>query len=322
MPDVERKTLSATEVPALFDASPYITRWMLYRKFRHGDEIAQKESNRMDWGKRLEGPLLQAAAEDLRFEVRANRGDDGNQVYVRNGLLGCTRDATIICPDRGPGALEIKCVFDYQVWMREWGGGKTPPRQHEIQLQVQCKVGDGTTPYKWGVLGAFCGGEMFYFQRKPIPDLWAAMDAKAAEFFDDVKNDREPDPFGTPIEVPLLTQVFPTVAGKVLDLSKEPPEIPGEPFPIISEEWKRAIEQAERVRMMDYHGRERLGHEKAEKKIKAEMLALAGDAAEILFPHGVRVKIKKIERAGYTVAPSLYKTVSAYVPEGLDDGAL
>jgi hypothetical protein len=39
MPDRERLTVSATEASALFDASPYVTRWMLYRRFALGEEV-------------------------------------------------------------------------------------------------------------------------------------------------------------------------------------------------------------------------------------------------------------------------------------------
>jgi hypothetical protein len=210
MPDPTRQTISATEAPALFNASPYVTRWMLHRRFAHGDEIHSPEHNRMDWGKRLQPLLLAAAAEDLRLEVKPNASD----VYVRNARLGCTRDAEIICPDRGPGALETKCVFDSGVWMREWAGGKTPPRHHEIQLQVQMYVGDGERPFQWGVLAAWIGGEMHYFEREPILELWDEIDKEARQFFADVQAGTEPDPFGAPIESALLAKVFPTLTAR------------------------------------------------------------------------------------------------------------
>jgi hypothetical protein len=120
----------------------------------------------MQWGKKLQPLIIAQASEELRLEVRPNEADD----YHRRGFLGCTRDATIICPDRGPGALETKCVFDYGVWMRDWHGGKFVPRNHEIQLQQQMLVGDGTGPaYEWGVVCAWVAGEQHYFERKPMP---------------------------------------------------------------------------------------------------------------------------------------------------------
>src|SRR5215469_3216944 len=150
MPDPTKQTLSATQTPALFGVSPYLTRWMLLRHFIHGDPIDSPAHNRMNWGKKLQPLVLEQAAAELRLEVRPNAGD----VYVRRGLLGCTRDAEIFCPDRGPGALETKCVFDYATWMEDWNAGKDPPRHVEIQLQQQMAVGDGDVSYKWGVIAA------------------------------------------------------------------------------------------------------------------------------------------------------------------------
>lgn len=294
MPDPTKATISATEVPALFGASPYLTRWMLYKKFADGVELDGAADNRMDWGSRMQPLLLAQAAEDLRLEVRPN------EAYVRNGLIGCTRDAEIICPDRGPGALETKCVFDYGVWMRDWAGGKTPPRHYEIQLQVQMYVGNGdASPFHWGVLGAWVGGEMKYFQREPIPELWDEFHKEAKRFFDDVANKREPNPFGEPVEMALLQRLYPPKVGTSVDFTSHP----------------RAEELAEQIRMMNYHGAERLGHEKGERAIKALLKALLGDAEEATFAHGIKVTQKQQSRAGHTVKPSTFTTISAFVPD-------
>src|SRR5262245_10974515 len=101
MPDPQRETLSATQTPALFHVSPYLTRWMLYQHFAKGLAIDKAGDTRMDWGKRLQPLVLEKAAEDLRLQVRPNE-----ETYHRRNRLGATRDATIVDPDRGPGALE------------------------------------------------------------------------------------------------------------------------------------------------------------------------------------------------------------------------
>lgn len=300
MPDPTRQSVSATEASVLLGASPYSTRWMLYRRFAHGEEVANKEHNRMDWGKRMQPLLLVAAAEDLRFEVIPNTDVDGvAEVYVRNGNLGCTRDATIICPDRGPGALETKACFDYQVWMKDWGGGKRPPRHAEIQLQVQMLVGDGDESFKWGVIGAWCGGEMSYFERKPIPALWELLRKEAAQFLDDVKRGNEPAPIGTPVELPLLAEVFPFQEGATADYRES---VDGVPI-------------AEIVRLWAWHSGERLGHERAEKESKAKIAAVMKGAELLLLPQGINVKAKQVKRKGYTVKESSYLTYDPYVPD-------
>src|SRR6202030_946823 len=123
---------------------PYLTKFMLYHKFANGENIEKPADERMNWGKLMQPIIIKQVAQERGLEVIPNMdGATGLDTYVRRGLLGCTRDATIIAPGIGPGALEIKCVFDYRVWMQKWNGGKTVPREVEIQLQVQMMVGHG-----------------------------------------------------------------------------------------------------------------------------------------------------------------------------------
>lgn len=277
MPDVTRATISATEASALFNANPYVTKWMLWQRFAHGLDIDQTADNRMDWGARLEPLVLQAAAEDLKLEVLPNRAYGGKQEYHRRGLLGCSRDATIICPDRGPGALETKCCFDYRIWMDAWNGGKNPPRHYELQLQSQMYVGDGAMPFDWGVIAAWVCGEMFYFERKPLPDLWSALEAEAEGFFADLESGKEPNPFGSPIEMPLLAELFPPVENKVKDCTTDEALL-------------------DLMQMFTYHRDNRLSHKKGEDGAKAKLRAVLKDNETLLLPHGAKLTQSKIGR--------------------------
>lgn len=294
MPDIEKKTISATQSPALFGVSPYVTKWMLWHHFANGLDLDEPEHSRMSWGKKMQPLVLQQAAEELRLEVTPN--DD----YCRRGLLGCTRDAIVVCPDRGPGALESKCVFDYSVWMSDWAGGKSPPRHVEIQLQQQMYVGDGKTPFQWGVIPVWVCGETHYFERKPIPDLWKQLESGAAEFFADVEAKREPDPFGVPIELPWLASLLPTVKGNVVDLRNEPD----------AEQW------AEKVSLYDHLKEEASAQSKAAEKLRAEILAFAKDAEEIALPGGVKLRITTVNTAARVQNVKAYtsKRLNIFVP--------
>lgn len=297
MPDALRQTISATEASALFDVSPYTTRWMLFRRFAYGDEAFRPPNSRMDWGTILEPVVLREAAKDLKFEIKPNAGEDGKQAYVRNGLLGCTRDAEIFCPSRGPGICEVKCVFDYKTWMQNWNGGNSPPRHHEIQIQQQMKVGDGANSYAWGVEIVWVASEMFYFERKPIPKFWEALDREAERFFADVAAKNEPEPFGVPVENPLLAEVFPIIEDKVLDLR----------------EAADGLTVAETIRMFDYHRKQRLSHNKGEEGLKQKLRVLAKEHGTILCPHGINAKIKQ-NKTGIGL--------KVFVPEDLPEGAM
>lgn len=230
MPDPARHTVSATEAPMLFNASPYGTRWTLWQKFANGVEIPYEENERMSWGTKMQPLLLQEASYDLKLEVQAE------SQYVSRGSLGCTRDATVYCPDRGPGALETKCVFDYRTWMQKWGGGTFVPREIEIQLQVQMFVGDGATlefsphtgrdghSYNWGIIAVWVAAQMYYFERQPVPELWGQLERESRSFLISVRDRIEPDPFGVPLELPLIQQLYPTREGDYLDLRDDDAE--------------------------------------------------------------------------------------------------
>ena len=301
MPDPNRLTLSATESPALFGASPYLPRWMLYHKFANGENIEKPADERMNWGKLMQPIIIKQVAQERGLEVIPNMdGATGLDTYVRRGLLGCTRDATIIAPGIGPGALEIKCVFDYRVWMQKWNGGKTVPREVEIQLQQQIFVGNGegdstsrsilTNSYKWGLIAVWVCADLYYFERKPIPELWTDLERKAVAFFSDVRSKREPDPFGSAVELPLLAKLFPTEPDKVLDLSADPEH----------------VTTAEQVSMYVHLKSEATGCAAAAERSRIELLALAKDAERVLLPCGVSYRVKKSGRG---------KTIDPYIPE-------
>jgi len=301
MPDPNRLTLSATESPALFGASRYLTRFMLYHKFANGENIDKPADERMNWGKLMQPIIIEQVAKERGLEVIPNP-----DLYVRRGLLGCTRDATIIAPGIGPGALEIKCVFDYRVWMQKWNGGKTVPRDVEIQLQQQMYCGcgenaeggieiapgvrEGRGAYKWGLIAVWVCADLYYFERQPIHELWTDLERRAISFFSDVKYKREPDPFGAAVELPLLTKLFPTEPEKVLDLSADPDH----------------VKTSEKVSMYVHYKSEKTGAAANEEKHRVELLALAKDAERVLLPCGVSYRVKKSGRG---------KTIDPYIPE-------
>lgn len=216
MPDPQKLTISATQAPALFNLSPYASRWMLWQHFANGIPLGAEEDEFIREGRRLQPFVLERAATELRLLVTPNEAD----VYVRAGLLGATRDAEIHCPDRGPGALETKCVFNWRVWATEWENGARVPPHCEMQLQQQMLVGAGGASFEWGVVAAWHAGQQFYFERAPVLPLWESLHREADAFMRDVTERREPDPFGLTVEMPWLSELYPTEGGTVLDMTE------------------------------------------------------------------------------------------------------
>jgi hypothetical protein len=293
MPDPDRKTISASEAPALWNASPYVTRWMLWQKFANGVDIDNgEEHSRMSWGKKMQPLIAAQVAQDKKLEVIPNADD----TYVRRRRLGCTRDATIICPDRGAGALEIKCVFDYKIWAEKWGNGEVVPREYEIQLQTQMYVGDGDErdwrwKYDWGLIAVWVCADLYYFERKPIHDLWKELDLKSCAFFDDIDEGREPDAFGAECEAPFIKSLFPDVTpAKELDFSADYDH----------------VKTSEDVSMYQYHKDLVAGNCAPAERLRLKLLALARDAERVKLPCGVSYRIKKSGKG---------KTIIPYVPD-------
>jgi hypothetical protein len=166
-------------------------------------------------------------------------------------------------------------------------------------------VGDGVTPYQWGIIPAWVCGSMHYFERAPVPEFWQKAEQAAAEFFDSVKAEQEPDPFGSPIEIPWFTKLFPTVEGKVLDLSQDP----------------AANRIAEKVSMYKYLKEQESGAKRGAESLRAELLALAKDNELVALPYGVKIKVATRHTKEQTRKPSTSKTITVFVPEGGDGAA-
>ena len=198
---------------------------------------------------------------------------------MRRGLLGCTRDATIMAPGRGLGAVEVKCVFDYEVWGTKWDGGKRVPPEHEIQLQTQMLVGagDGGPSYDWGLIVAWVCADVHYFERRPILELWQRLEFEALSFFRSIENQQEPDPFGSPIEIPWMTTLFPVRENTVLDLSDQ----------------HAHVKTAEDVQQYKFHAALTTSNSNAAEELKAKLLAIARDYNEVRLPCGVKYWVRK-----------------------------
>ena len=265
MPDPERKTISATQAPALFNASPYTTRWMLYHYLR-GNNVEPAPTSRMSWGTKLQPLILEQAQADLKLDITPNFSHS----YVRSqhGALGYTADATVWCPDRGRGTVEAKCCFDMATYMQVWGGGERPPRHVELQLQQQLTVGDGAMPFAWGVIALWVCGEMKYFERTRDDKVSESLITQALAMLADVEHAREPEPFGSSAELPILATLFPVVKGKELDLRKH--------------EHGAAIAQMA-ADYKNWKSQENF-FQKAAGDARAKLLAIAKDAETVLLP--------------------------------------
>ena len=267
MPDPTLKTISATQSAALFDVSPYVTRWLLWRVFSgidKPDALEVDENNRMRWGKLLEPIIFQETLRELDLEGEYN----DRQLYHRheNLPIGCTPDGQVWHPSKGKAVVQVKCV-DWMIWKDTWTEDTPPPQiVHQVQHEMLVMGAE------WAVIPCLINGnELRLYEMYPDREFQAEIIFRATAFFKDVEEGNEPDPLGVSMEVPaLLKREY--KPKEVVDLTD-------------SEEAYDAI-QALRY----YEPRVKEGN-KGLKDAKAKLLALSGGAG-IIKAHGYGCEIK------------------------------
>lgn len=180
------RDVTSTQSSALFDLSPYLTRFELYHAKASGLSLDFEENARMTWGKRLEPVIAAGVAEDNGWQLRKIN----EYIRIPAIRMGSSFDYEVVCPKRGKGILEVKNV-DYYIFNRKWVDEQAP-EDIEIQLQHQLEVKNDCA---WGCIAAFVGGNQpEQFIRERDRAMGAGLVRTVTQFWDDVGNQREPEP--------------------------------------------------------------------------------------------------------------------------------
>jgi predicted phage-related endonuclease len=181
--------VGASEVAALFDCSPYLTRFELWhRKAGNIDTPAFNalhdgvpEDERIYWGVRLEAAIIEAAKERYGYQDR----EQLNRLSNGRGLGGHP-DRRVICPERGPGVLEIKTAD----WLVRKSWGDEPPMHYLLQSQAY----QGLDGVQWGDVLVLVGGnrlERFCYDFRP--KIYAEIERRVDDFWQSIEaNDPPP----------------------------------------------------------------------------------------------------------------------------------
>lgn len=183
--------VGASEAAALFDCCPYLTRYELWHRKKGSiatpefDVIATDgtpENERIYWGVRLEAAIIEAAKERYGYADREQLD------RLTNGKgLGGHPDRRVVCPERGPGILEIKTA-DWLV-RKEWGD--EPPAHYLIQSQAY----QGLDGVEWGDVLVLVGGnrlERFCYNFRP--KIYAEIERRVEAFWASIEADDPPPP--------------------------------------------------------------------------------------------------------------------------------
>lgn len=180
--------VGASEVAALFDCSPYLTRFELFHRksgnISTPDFMADGMPNneRIEAGIRLEPAIIEWACDRWGYQRRET------PKHLSNGAgLGGHPDQLVICPERGPGLLEVKTA-DWLV-AKKWG--EEPPLNYLLQnLSYQ-----GLAECAWGDVVVLVGGnQLRRFQYDFRPKLFAEIERRVADFWSAVRANDPPPP--------------------------------------------------------------------------------------------------------------------------------
>jgi predicted phage-related endonuclease len=209
--------VGASEVAALFDASPYLTRFELWHRKKGNiatpafDAIADDgtpDNERVFWGVRLEAAIIAGAVERFGYEV------EGRDVRLTNGNgLGGHPDAIVTCPQRGRGILEIKTAD----WLIRKGWGDEPPIHYLLQSQAY----QGLAAVHWGdVLVLVGGNKLERFQYDFRPKIYTQIEKRVAAFWRSVEAGAPP-PADYARDLDAIKELYGEQADRTVDLQTD-----------------------------------------------------------------------------------------------------
>lgn len=181
--------VGASEVSALYGLNPYLTEFELWHRkvgnvatpeFNAIADDGTPDNERIYWGVRLEATIIEAAKERYGYTDREQLP------HLTDGKgLGGHPDRRVICPQRGPGLLEIKCVD----WLVRKGWGDEPPENYLIQSNTN----QGLDGVAWGDFLVLVGGnKLERFQYDFRAKLYADCQRRTDAFWASVRAGKPP----------------------------------------------------------------------------------------------------------------------------------
>lgn len=251
--------VGASEVAALFDASPYLTAFELWHRKKGTistpDFMAEGAPNneRIEAGIRLEPAIIQWACDRWGYQRREA------PTHLSNGNgLGGHPDSLVTCPERGDGLIEVKTAD----WLIRKKWGEEPPLHYLLQAQSYA----GLAGAAWCDVVVLVGGnqlERFTYEFRP--KIYADIERRVAEFWQSVRANDPPKPdFARDGDT--LAQVLGEPTEEVVDLRHD--NYADE----LAEEWRtlKAVVKSTETRI---------------EEIKTELLLKIGTAGYALLPN-------------------------------------
>ena len=171
---------------------------------------------RIKWGNRLEGPILQAYQEETGREVVHNDTRDLLR-HDEHLFMVATIDAMQQQANRPIGLVEVKTTSQFMA--KDWE--EEPPLRHQVQLQHQLAV----TGMDWGTLVVLIGGQaMRWFDQNRNDKFIDAMVKREIEFWEYVAAVTPPPADSSVSCAETLKRLYPDDSGEIIALPPEAAE--------------------------------------------------------------------------------------------------
>jgi putative phage-type endonuclease len=281
--EVRRQGIGASDAPAILGLSPWKSPIQLYADKLGLADDGTEETEAMRWGRRLEGVIIRAYAEDTDREARA-----GDPLTVHRSdewpFMQTTLDGWVMTPSRpGMGVLEIKTTGFFRA--EDWADG--PPLMYQVQVQHALAV----VGARWGSIAVLVGGQRLLWADIERHDGFIArLIEQERAFWDRLQAKEPPTVDDSTATTAVLKALYPAeTAGLVVNL-------PGEAV-----DWDSAIQEA-KVQIKAAETAKRL-HENL-------LRAAIGEAEAGALSNGVVWKWGTREVKGYAVQPRVDRVLA------------
>jgi putative phage-type endonuclease len=292
--------IGASDAAAILGVNPWKSALMLYAEKVGLLPPTTEESERMQWGHRLEQPIADAY-EDETGRLTLDPGDFTLIQHPDLPFLQATLDRRVKFvlgqniaspPADGDGALEIKTTNAWNA--AEWD--EEPPLLYQVQLQHQLAV----SCLGWGSLAVLIGGQEFRWQDRLRNDEFIAkMIAAEQEFWFRVQHKVPPPPDDSVSSARALALLYPKEERDTI---------------LLDGPNAQALIDADAARQAAATVSKRCEAEQlaAENTIKAAI----GDHAYAFLTNGVRYSWKYQVRPAHSVAESRFRALRRSAPKG------
>ncbi len=278
-----RTGIGGSDAAAVLGVSPWKSRFALWSEKTGLADDNVEETEAMEWGKRLEGPIGEKYAEVTGRQVA--RAEQAVRVHPFQPYMLGTVDFDVVDKDRGPGILEVKTLGLHRAdeWCDE------PPVHYAVQLQHYMAITGAT----WGSFAALIGGQKFVWcDVERNVGFIEALEAECESFWKSVETGNAPPIDGSESTSAALKRLYPKDAGHSVQLPDE-----------AQAWWEESQRCKDEIKALESVKRE------ADNKIRAAI----GDASEAFVgppPVGtMRWSYRLQSRAAHTVEASEFRVL-------------